>query len=125
MQDHDTRLDALVLWSSHGHCADGALLLVVFDPAAHMLVHERPHFGWPSFDACASGFAFVQADDELSPLALGEVEDPGLPGVQRGDRGLARERFFRAGLCEMAGVVRGATYAALRCVRWRSLLEVR
>jgi hypothetical protein len=73
-------------------------VFVFLDPARNVLVDERPHFGWPSFDAYASGFAFVQADDELSPLALGEVEDPGLPGVQRGDRGLARERFFRAGL---------------------------
>ncbi len=82
----------------HGHCADGVPVFVFLDPARNVLVHERPHLGWPSFDAYASGFAFVQADDELSPLALGEVEDPGLPGVQRGDRGLARERFVRVGL---------------------------
>jgi hypothetical protein len=52
-----------------------------------MLVHERPYLGWPSFDARASAFAFVQGDDEFGSLAVGDVEDPALPGVQRGDGG--------------------------------------
>ena len=98
MQDQDARLNSVIFWRGHGHCTHSARLVVLLDPAAHMPVHERPHFGWPSFDARASGFVFVQADDELSPLAVGDVEDPGLPGVQRCDRGLARGRFVRVGL---------------------------
>ena len=37
----------------------------------------------------------------------------------------SRESVSFGSGCETAGVVIGATYAALRCVRWRSLLEVR
>ena len=57
-----------------------------------MLVHERPHNCWPSFDARLSAFAFLQGDDELRAVAVCDVEDARLPGVQRGHRGLAGER---------------------------------
>ena len=50
--------------------------------------------GWPGLDAGAGGFAVVQGDDELGALAVGDVEDPGFPGVERGHGGLARGRFI-------------------------------
>jgi hypothetical protein len=89
MQDDDTRLDAVVFRSSQGHCADGALLLVVFDPSADVLVNEYPHFRRPGLDTGACASAFVQGDDELGPLAVSDVEGPGFPGVKRGNGGLA------------------------------------
>jgi hypothetical protein len=98
MQDHDTRLDAVVLWGGHGHRADCVLLRVVFDPPAHVPVHERPHFRWPGLDANAGAFALVQGDDELGPLAVGDVEGPGFPWMQCGHSGGPWGRFVRVGL---------------------------
>ena len=80
-------LNAVVFRGCHGDGMHSARVFVFNGPASHMLVHERPYLGWPSFDARASAFAFVQGDDEFGSLAVGDVEDPALPGVQRGDGG--------------------------------------
>jgi hypothetical protein len=57
------------------NCEYGAEGFVVLCPAVHMLVHERPHLGWPSLDARVSAFAFLQGDDELRAVAVCDVED--------------------------------------------------
>jgi hypothetical protein len=114
-------LNALTVRRGDGNGEYGALAFVVFDPANDVLVHERPHLGWPSFDARVSAFAFLQGEDELGALAVGDIEHARFPRVQRGDGGRACERFVRSG-CPPAGGGFDAMYAALGCVRWRSLL---
>jgi hypothetical protein len=84
MQDNDTRLNAVIFRSSQGHCADGALLLVVIDPATDMLVNERAHLGWPGLGARTRAFAFVQGDDELGAVAAADIKDPSFPRAEGG-----------------------------------------
>lgn len=87
MKDDDATLNALTVRRGDGNCEYGAGGFFVLCPAVHMLVHERPHLGWPSFDARLSAFAFLQGDDEFGALAVGDVEDARFPRVQRGHRG--------------------------------------
>ena len=89
-----------------------------------MLIDERSHFRRPGLGVGASSFAVLQGDNELGAFAVSDVEDPRFPGAGRATAGSRESVSFGSG-CETAGVVIGATYAALRCVRWRSLLEVR
>ena len=55
--------------------------------------HELPRISWPTFDATAGAFAFLQGEDELGALAVGDIEHARFPRVQRGDGGRACERF--------------------------------
>ena len=73
-----------------GHRAHDACLFIFLDPAADMLVHERPHLRRPGFNAGAGGFAVVQGYGELGTLAVGDVEDRSFPRAERGYGGLAR-----------------------------------
>ena len=125
MENYDARLNAAIFRRCHGDRAHSMRLVVLLDPAAHMLIHQRPDLRRPGLDAGAGGFAVLQGDDEFRPLAVGDIEHPGFPGVEHGDSGVAGDGFVVARLCPVAGRVVGAMYAALRAIRWRCVWKSR
>ena len=106
MQDQHARLNAVIFRRRHSDRAHSTRLVVLLYPAVHMLIHERPHLCWPSFHARAGGLADLQGDDELRAVAVGDIEDPGFPRVQRS--GVAGDVFVVARLS--SGRVVGAMY---------------
>ena len=91
--------------------------LCFLDPAPDTIVHERPHCRRPSFKACAGGFAFLQGHDELDALAVGDIEHAGFPGVERGDSGVAGDRFVLARLVQRAEPLTTTATAPARAER--------
>ena len=79
VQDHDAGLNAVVFGGGHSHCADSVRVFVLLAPAVHVLIDERLYLRWPSFDASAGAFAFVQGDDELGTPAVSDIEGPRFP----------------------------------------------
>jgi hypothetical protein len=117
MKDDDATLNRRMLWRSQGHCADSARLAVFLDPTVHALLNARPYFRWPSLDACAGGFAFLQGEDELDALAPDDIEDARFPGVRRWDSSHAWRRFV---LIKVSGRWEGR-WRNVRCSRLYTL----
>jgi hypothetical protein len=63
---------ALTVRRGDANCEYGAGGFVVLWPAVHMLVDERPHLGWPSFDARLSASRSFKAttNSARSQLAI-------------------------------------------------------
>ncbi len=63
------------------------------------------------------GFAFLQGHDELDALATGDIEHAGFPGVERGDSGVAGDRFVLARLVQRAEPLTTTATAPARAER--------